>query len=571
MTAVARSVTTVRRELERLAARVETVEFRLPGPDRAPRQAIVTELSWFLRTYLLPRLADLDAPAVVVLVGSTGAGKSTLLTSLAQTAVSPPGAVRPTTSRPVAWTHARHRDRYGNDLLPSFAADGRALEVVGHDHDELAGITLVDTPDLDSVVTAHRELADELLAAADLVVYVTSAQRYADAVPWEVLRRVRDRGVPLQVVLNRVPEAAGDQIAADLRRRLVDAGVLDADDRGGIVTIDEQPTDPVTGALSQRAVAEVRWALEALSEPAGRVEVVAHALAAGIDHAGALTRRLAAAVAAERAEVDGLREAATGAYGAEADELRRSLDEGRLIQGEVLGRWQEFVGTGELVRALSEGAWRLRAWVRRALGGEEQRAAAVQGEARGELAATVVRRADRAATAAAGAWDLAPAGRALLAPELWRAADTTARHAETVVADWLGELADLVAERGAGRRRVAQAASAGVNAGAVALMLAVFASTGGLTGAELGITAGAAALQQRLLEHLFGTAAARALVVEARKRLEAVLGEVLAADLARFTTPLAALEPPTDRERALEVAAADLGALAPQALRAIRG
>lgn len=564
------ALTALQHELERLARRVDEVEFRVPGPDRVTRNGLAAELVATIRTYLLARLADLEAPAVVVLVGSTGAGKSTLLTSLAREQVSPAGAVRPTTRTPVVWTHRRHRGRYGDDLLPSFGRGDRAIAVVSHDHADLDGVTVVDTPDLDSVVVANRALAEDLLATADLVVYVTSAQRYADAVPWEVLRRLRDRGVPLGVVLNRVPEVGGDAIAADLRRLLADEGVMEATDHAALLTIAEQAVDPSTGALPPAAVAGLgRW-LAQLADPQARARLVGKALVASLESAVTLTRRLVDAVEAERAQLYGLRDAAANGYAAEVDELRQSLQEGRLIQGEVLGRWQDFVGTGELLQVLSESAGRVRAWLRRALGGE-QRAAAVRGEARGELVATVVRRADRAATTAAAAWELSPAGVELVTPDLWRAGAATAERAEAAIADWLAELTDLVAQRGTGRRRVAQVASAGVNAGAVALMLAVFAQTGGLTGAEVGITAGAAAMQQRLLEHIFGTAAARALVVEARERLEATLTEVLTADLKRFTAPLAALEPPRQLEQRLDAAANGIAALAGVVAERARG
>ena len=68
----------------------------------------------------------------------------------------------------------------------------------------------------------------------------------------------------------------------------------------------------------------------------------------------------------------------------------------------------------------------------------------------------------------------------------------------------------------------------------MAVILGVFLQTGGLTGAEVGVAAGAAAAQQKLLEHLFGSAAARSLIETARTRIEEAVGEVLKADGARF-------------------------------------
>ena len=64
-------------------------------------------------------------------------------------------------------------------------------------------------PDFDSVEAENRERAMELLELADLVIFVTTASRYADQVPWDVLARARARGVPLLAVVNRLPPDGG--------------------------------------------------------------------------------------------------------------------------------------------------------------------------------------------------------------------------------------------------------------------------------------------------------------------------------------------------------------------------
>lgn len=532
----------LRDELAELARRVETVSFRLPGTHRDDRNELGQELAWHLTEYLLPRLADLDAPAVVVLVGSTGAGKSTMLNSVADAPVSRPGAVRPTTRVPVLWTHEDERSRYGREVLPSFTGADRAIEVAKHDREELRGVTVIDTPDLDSVEASHREIAEDVLAVADLCVFVTSAQRYADAVPWQVLRDVRERDLPLLIVLNRLPRDGADEIVADLRRRLEDARVPGAGDVE-VVRVPEQQPAGEGGVLSRDDLAPLLSRLRSLADREARSELVRDALAGGLAHTQRLGEVLAEELEAEAAEADALRASAVSAYDAELESLATSLEEGRLIKGEVLARWQEFVGTGELVRALAEGAGRVRGWLRRVLGGQE-RNDTVEGEARTTLADTVAARADRAAGATAAAWDLSPAGRELLDPSLWRAAPGTDDRARRAVEDWLAELAAMVAREGGDKKRIAQVASAGVNVVAVALMLVVFSQTGGLSGAEVGITAGAAAVQQRLLEHVFGTAAARALVEEGRRKLLQAMEEVLADDRRRFEDRLVPVAPP---------------------------
>lgn len=530
------ATTPLRTALTDLANRVEAVPFDLPSPDQGRRRETARRVVWSVREYLQPRLADLDAPAIAALIGSTGAGKSTLMNSFAQAEVSRPGAVRPTTRVPVVWTHRDHGHRYAADLLPAFAAADRPMRVVTHADERLRGVTVVDTPDLDSVVTEHRALADDLLAAADLCIWVTTAQRYADAVPWDVLRGVRDRGLPLLVVLNRIPERGADRIADDLRRRLVEQRVLAAEAVLDLVTIPEGDVDPVHGGLAPGAVAAVRSRLADLAEPEARRRLVADALRSGLGEVLRLATRVQEELATERAEGADLAATARTAYEQQREELVSALADGRLIHGEVVERWQQYVGTGELLRVVTEGAGRLRGWVRQVFGGTE-RARTVQGQARSELAAAITRRADRAATNTAGSWELSPTGAALLEGTqgtLWRSAAATQERADALVDEWLAGITALVEQEGGDRRRVAQIASAGVNGVAVTLLLAVFAQTGGLTGAEVGITAGAAALQQRLLEHVFGSAAARRLVAEARIRLERAAGELLVADRQRF-------------------------------------
>src|SRR6185312_4018983 len=148
--------------------------------------------------YLLPRLARLDAPLLVVVGGSTGAGKSTLVNSIVRTPVSPAGVLRPTTRAPVLVCHPSDMPWFTEaNILPglqrttgassagSAAADIRTLQVVSAPA-LTPGLALLDAPDIDSVVDANRALATQLLAAADLWLFVTTASRYADAVPWEL-------------------------------------------------------------------------------------------------------------------------------------------------------------------------------------------------------------------------------------------------------------------------------------------------------------------------------------------------------------------------------------------------
>ncbi|MDQ4008352.1 MAG: 50S ribosome-binding GTPase, partial [Actinomycetota bacterium] len=160
-----------------------------------------------LEDYVLPRVLQIDAPLLAVVGGSTGAGKSTLVNSLVGSRVSEPGVLRPTTRSPVLVHHPDDaawfdQSRILPDLARTTGAPGGAgtLHLVATDSLP-AGLALLDAPDIDSVEQANRELAAQLLAAADLWLFVTSAARYADQVPWGFLKTAAERSTAVVIVL----------------------------------------------------------------------------------------------------------------------------------------------------------------------------------------------------------------------------------------------------------------------------------------------------------------------------------------------------------------------------------
>ena len=177
---------------------------------RASQSALLKELD----DYVIPRLASLDAPLLAVAGGPTGAGKSTLVNSLVGSVVTRSGVLRPTTRSPVL-VHHRQDERWftGSRVLPGLARmtgsdsarDDQGVVRLISSESLPAGLALLDAPDIDSVVQSNRDLARQLLSAADLWLFVTTAARYADAVPWDLLRGASERGTSVAIVLNRVP------------------------------------------------------------------------------------------------------------------------------------------------------------------------------------------------------------------------------------------------------------------------------------------------------------------------------------------------------------------------------
>ena len=84
------------------------------------------ELGAQIDDYLLPRLRRLDAPALIVVGGSTGAGKSTLVNSLVGATVSAAGVLRPTTLQPLIACHPDDLPWFEDDrILPGLRERGR--------------------------------------------------------------------------------------------------------------------------------------------------------------------------------------------------------------------------------------------------------------------------------------------------------------------------------------------------------------------------------------------------------------------------------------------------------------
>jgi hypothetical protein len=217
--------------------------------------------------------------------------------------------------------------------------------------------------------------------------------------------------------------------------------------------------------------------------------------------------------------------------------------QGSLLRGEVLARWQEFVGTGELLRNVESGVGRLRDRVTAAVTGRPRNAEVVAGAVETSLETLILSEAEKAADAVRRSWQAQAGGRAVLATN----PGLTARHdlvepTRRLVRDWQRGVLELVRSQGADRRTKARVLSFGVNGVGAALMIVVFAQTAGLTGAEIGIAGGTSLVAQRLLEAVFGDQAVRTLSARARDDLTTAVDALLQTDLARFARALDALD-----------------------------
>jgi hypothetical protein len=171
--------------------------------------------------------------------------------------------------------------------------------------------------------------------------------------------------------------------------------------------------------------------------------------------------------------------------------------------------------------------------------------------------------ADRAAEKTVTSWRSLPGGIALIGgreTELDGVSPAFTGAAADEVRDWQGFVLELVRKEGAGKRSQARLLSWGVNGAGAALMIAVFASTAGLSGAEVVIAGGTTAVGQRLLEAVFGDAAVRELAVRAREDLDARADRLLRFEQDRFDELLDDVAPQPGAAAELHAAVAELAA-----------
>ena len=550
--------------LRALRDAVDRVHLGLVTPESAGAQRAARAVVEQVDDYLLPRLEQLDAPLLTVVGGSTGAGKSTLVNSLVQADVSTAGVLRPTTRAPVLVCAPQDRHWFAGDrVLPSLArmtgagadAGPGALRLV--DLEQLpSGLALLDAPDVDSVVASNRDLAAQLLAAADLWVFVTTAARYADAVPWDVLRTAQQRATALAVVLDRVPPEAAAEVEGDLRAMLQRADLPGA----RLFVVEERPL--VQGRLPEDQVGDLRgWLLSLAADAGARAAVVRQTLDGALDSLDGRVSGLVDAVARQEGAAAALGAAVEAAYDGGVDDVDAGVRSGTLLRGEVLARWQDFVGTGEWMRNLESGISRLRDRITAAVTGRTSSASELAGALESSVEQLLRAAADRAAERTTVAWRATAGGQELLAGrerELERVSPGFADAAAREVRAWQGFVLDLVREEGQGRRSTARLLSFGVNGAGLAVMVAVFAHTGGLSGAEVAVASGTGAAGQKLLEAVFGDAAVRALADRAREDLVERTARLLTEERARFDVLVAEAVPDPDTAAELRVALAGL-------------
>ncbi|MFC3577641.1 dynamin family protein [Streptomyces yaanensis] len=359
--------------LSALRDRVAAARFPLPLEGAPRARANRDELLAQLDDYLVPRLREPEAPLLAVVGGSTGAGKSTLVNSLVGRKVSEAGVLRPTTRTPVLVCHPEdhhwfsglrvlpdltrvwvpHQDS-GDDLHGIAGREQRVLRV--ETADTLPrGLALLDAPDVDSLVAANRVLAAELICAADIWIMVTTAARYADAVPWHLLRTAKEHRATFVTVLDRVPHQVVSEVSRQYGALLAKAGLGDVPR----FTVPELPESAWGGGLlPATAVAPLRaWLVHQAQDPDARETAMTRTAYGVLDSLKSRMPQLAGAAAAQYAASLRLTAAVDAAYDSEYTRVRARLQAGAVLAGDALKRWRSYpldCSAGELLDALIE-------------------------------------------------------------------------------------------------------------------------------------------------------------------------------------------------------------------------
>jgi len=465
--------------LVKLREAIGVASLRLDAPEVAAARDLRSTTVDQLEDYILPRLVQLDAPLLTVVGGSTGAGKSTLVNSVVGEAVSAVGVLRPTTKSPVLVHHPSDAEWFAPErILPDLertsspSAGPTALHLVAT---ELLprGIAILDAPDVDSVDYENRALAGQLLAAADLWLFITSAARYADQVPWEFLQGAAHRGASVAVVLDRTLPEAALEVRGHLARMMSARGLRDSP----LFIVPESPVD-ADGLLGGPVIGEVRqWLHDLASDSTARSSVISQTLEGAIRQTVFSSHEVADAVAAQADVAGELRSQVESGYRNVEAEAMQAISNGSLLTGEVGARWQSFVGTGEFMRSLEEKVGRIRERMVNSFRGKRSAASDVSEAVEQGLSTVLVQYAERAAERVDRAWAQSAAGQALLddaSVPLDRASPEFRNRSAWAVREWQEWTRSLVRAEAAEKRLSGGFLALGVDGVSAALAMVVF-------------------------------------------------------------------------------------------------
>lgn len=186
-------------------------------------------------------LAEYDQPLLVAVMGEFSSGKSSFVNAFVGTEVAPTGII-PTTatinivkygrskSGRVVYRDNTSRDVSGKKLFETLSLiDGDEARRVQHVEilmpiDVLERVNIIDTPGLNSILPEHEAVARSFLKRADAVVWIFTVNQAGKSTEKLALDSIRETGVRVLGVLNKVDQLTGDQVQEVLNYVAVELG-----------------------------------------------------------------------------------------------------------------------------------------------------------------------------------------------------------------------------------------------------------------------------------------------------------------------------------------------------------
>ncbi len=165
------------------------------------------------RNALVGCRASLRELFLIVVAGEFNSGKSTFLNALLGAQVLPEG-VTPTTD---AITLLKYGDEPFDELIEP------SLRLHHYPAEMLRQLTVVDTPGTNAVIRQHERLTRDFIPRADLVIFLTSADRPFTESERTFLELIKDWGKKVVVVINKIDiltPAEQEQVAQFVREHV---------------------------------------------------------------------------------------------------------------------------------------------------------------------------------------------------------------------------------------------------------------------------------------------------------------------------------------------------------------
>src|SRR4030095_12897135 len=141
---------------------------------------------------LTTSIRQLEEIFLLVVVGEFNSGKSAFINALVGDTVLQEG-VTPTTAQ-------IHLLKKGDKTAPPSTAAG--IRVVNAPSELLDAVHIVDTPGTNAIIREHERLTTDFIPRADVVLFVTSAERPFTESERVFLASIRDWGKKIVIVIN---------------------------------------------------------------------------------------------------------------------------------------------------------------------------------------------------------------------------------------------------------------------------------------------------------------------------------------------------------------------------------